>query len=173
MTPPSLPLNHVPAEKHNSSDRYLLVAITGEPGKWDAEKATVKKACDEVLESMDLDEVSVAVWRRDVVDHPSLIKLACKELSPSCKGATRVPISPGRTRADLKHEPTDGKIVETEQMMQNMEEAGSPMVMQSREDIEDEMREMAEDMGMSKEELEMMMKHDPALKGGNGMGGDL
>jgi len=53
--------------------------------------------------------------------------------------------------------------------MQNMEEAGSPMVMQSREDIEEEMKEMADEMGMTKEEMEAMM----AMGGGGGesMGG--
>jgi hypothetical protein len=48
--------------------------------------------------------------------------------------------------------------METEQMMQNMEDQGlPPMVMQSREDIEEELREMAEDMDMSPEEMEAMM----------------
>ena len=60
-------------------------------------------------------------------------------------------------------------LYQTEQMMQNMEEAGSPMVMQSREDIEEEMAEMAESMGMTKEEMDAMM----AMGGGGGddMGG--
>jgi hypothetical protein len=53
-------------------------------------------------------------------------------------------------------------------MMQNMEEAGSPMVMQSREDIEEEMKEMADEMGMTKEEMEAMM----AMGGGGGEGMD-
>lgn len=52
--------------------------------------------------------------------------------------------------------------------MQNMEEAGSPMVMQSREDIEEEMREMAEEMGLTPEEMEEMM-----AAGGGGGGGEL
>lgn len=60
-------------------------------------------------------------------------------------------------------------------MMQNMEEAGSPMVMQSREDIEEEMREMAEEMGMTPEEMEQMMAEEG---GGTGepageLGGEL
>ena len=33
-----------------SGDRYLLVAETVDPGKWDFEKATVKRACDEIFE---------------------------------------------------------------------------------------------------------------------------
>ena len=52
----------------------------------------------------------------------------------------------------------DRQLMETEQMMQNMEDQGlPPMVMQSREDIEEELREMAEDMDMSPEEMEAMM----------------
>jgi len=85
-------------------------------------------------------------------------------MSNSCKGNTRVPLRKGRDRNDAPHEPQERQLVETEQMMQNMEEAGSPMVMQSREDIEEEMREMAEDMGLTPEEMEAMM----ASGGGQG-----
>ena len=55
--------------------------------------------------------------------------------------------------------------------MQNMEEAGSPMVMQSREDIEEEMNEMAEEMGMTKAEMESMMAGGGGgVEGSDGMG---
>lgn len=74
------------------------------------------------------------------LDKKSLVRLGCKELSRSCKGA-RKPLGPSSragaggssSRNDSPHEPTDKQMLETEQMMQNMEEAGSPMVMQSRE----------------------------------------
>jgi hypothetical protein len=154
-----------------TDNHYLLVAETYEPGKWDHEKATLKRACDEIFETMDLDEISSAVWRRSVKDANALIKLACKELSSSCHGATRMPLLKGAVRADAVFTPSDSKLVETEQMMQNMEEAGQPMVMQSREDLEEEMREMADSMGMTQEELEGLMKTEGG--GGGGGGGEL
>ena len=61
-------------------------------------------------------------------------------------------------REDFVFDEQDRQLMETEQMMQNMEDQGlPPMVMQSREDIEEELREMAEDMDMSPEEMEAMM----------------
>ena len=44
------------------------------------------------------------------------------------------------------------------------------MVMQSREDLQDEMREMAEDMGMTPEEMDALMD---SYKGGGDEGGDV
>jgi hypothetical protein len=154
--------------ERKSGERFLLVAETEEPGKWDHERATIKRSCEDLLDSVDLEDLVVALWRHDFADANELKKTVCKEMSRSCKGNTRVPLPVGRKRDDAPHDPQEKQLVETEQMMQNMEEAGSPMVMQSREDIEEEMREMAEEMGLSPEEMEEMM-----AAGGGGGGEEL
>ena len=142
---------------------YLLVALMPEAGKWDHESASVARACQETLDDMDTEELAVALWKGEHSEK-DLLKLGCQELSNACKKSGRVPLKAERAfggakeRKDAVFEEIDGQLLETEQMMQNMEEAGSPMVMQSREDMEEEMREMAEEMGMTPEEMDEMMK---------------
>jgi len=160
------------AERKKEGARYLLVAETPEPGKWDHERASLRKACENSFESMDVDDLAVALWKGEYEDPKSLVNFACKEMAGVCKSKGRPPIKPpDRVRDDAPHDPQDSKLVETEQMMQNMEEAGSPMVMQSREDLEDEMRDMAEDMGMTKEEMDQLMSAYSS-GAGEGAGGD-
>ena len=56
----------------------------------------------------------------------------------------------------------DEQILQTEVMMQNMEDGGMPMVMQSRDDAMEELREGLADEGMSDEEIDAWMNraHD-------------
>jgi len=159
------------AAEKKSGERFLLVSTTAEPGKWDHERASILRACSNLMEEdVDQDELAVRLWRGDFVDASALKKAVCKEMSRACKGSTRKPLPKGRHREDAPHEAQDRQMLDTEQMMQNMEEAGSPMVMQSREDIEEEMREMAEEMGMTPEEMEAMMASGGG-GGGEEMGG--
>ena len=159
--------------ERKSDDSYLLLALEDTPGKWDHESASVSRACQQVLDDMDVEELAVAMWKGEsagISSAKDLVKFGCKELTNVCKGS-RKPLPAERRkggakeRADAIFDPQDQQLVDTEQMMQNMEEAGSPMVMQSREDLEEEMREMAEEMGMTPEEMEALMQ-----SGGNGAG---
>ena len=164
--------------ERKSGKNYLLVALEDGPGKWDHESASVARACQTTLDDMDMEELAVAMWKGPehaddggVGSAKELVKLGCKELSNACKGkAGRVPLADERAhggakeRLDAVFAPQEQQLIETEQMMQNMEEAGSPMVMQSREDMEEEMREMAEEMGMTPEEMDALM----ASGGGGG-----
>ena len=134
------------AEKKRGA-RHLLVASHEGIGKWDRETATVAKSCVKLFDSMDVDELSVALWRGGA---------ELSELTSRCKGGPRPALK--AEREDFVFDEQDRQLMETEQMMQNMEDQGlPPMVMQSREDIEEELREMAEDMDMSPEEMEAMM----------------
>jgi hypothetical protein len=142
------------AEKKRGA-RHLLVASHEGIGKWDRETATVAKSCVKLFDSMDVDELSVALWRGGA-ELAELTQLACAELTSRCKGGPRPALK--AEREDFVFDEQDRQLMETEQMMQNMEDQGlPPMVMQSREDIEEELREMAEDMDMSPEEMEAMM----------------
>jgi hypothetical protein len=111
--------------EQKSGESFLLVDVAEEPGKWDFEKATATRACTDVFDDMDLEELVVGVWRGDFKSAKELVKFGCNDLSRHCKGAMRPALPKGKARReDVAHEATDAKLIETEQMMQNMEEAG-------------------------------------------------
>ena len=49
--------------EQKSAQSFLLVAETDEPGKWDFEKSTVQRACTEVFDDMDLEDLVVSCFK--------------------------------------------------------------------------------------------------------------
>merc|ERR1711924_292585 len=68
-------------------------------------------------------------------------------------GGDRKPV-PAKGREDFPYEGSDKTWVDTERMMENMKDQGMPMVMQSREDMMEELYEQMEAEGLSREEAD-------------------
>ncbi|KAJ1459329.1 hypothetical protein M885DRAFT_585754 [Pelagophyceae sp. CCMP2097] len=157
-----------------SGDSYLMVesrkAISKQRKvirKWDRESATIRQSCANLFEDeiQDLDELIVPLWRGDL-NLKAAKALACKDLSNRC-GSARAKAPAGRE--DFPFEEQDASLLDTEKMMDNMAAQGMPMVMQSREDMMDELLEQLMSEGMSAEEAKEFM--DETTKNVNG-GGD-
>lgn len=154
------------SEKKNGGSYLLIEHHPDYYGVWDREKATVQRSCERLFEDMDVDELSVALWKGEL-DEAALVSLTCEELSNSCGKKNRPKLM--LERDDIAFEVTDAQLVETEQMMQSMEDSGMPpMVMQSRGDMEDELREMSEELGMSEEEMNEYMDSAKDMSAGGG-----
>ncbi|KAH8069805.1 hypothetical protein JL721_5697 [Aureococcus anophagefferens] len=131
-------------------------AAGGPIRKWDRESATAKRSCDLLFDDDigDVEELVVPLWRGDV-DEKAFKKLACKELSGRC-GKDRKPVN-AQGREDFEYDAQDKSLLDTERMMENMAAQGMPMVMQSREDMMEELDEQMEAEGMSREEADAFM----------------
>ena len=118
--------------------------------------ATAKRSCDLLFDDDigDVEELVVPLWRGDV-DEKAFKKLACRELSGRC-GKDRKPVNV-QGREDSEYDAQDKSLLDTERMMENMAAQGMPMVMQSREDMMEELYEQMEAEGMSREEADAFM----------------
>lgn len=121
--------------------------------KWDEESATIKRSCDFLMDEdiEDLEDFIVPLWR-GLPDKKAVTNLLCKELSNRCTGKNKQRTPVADDRQDFDYIEESHTLVETERMMQNMEEQGMPMVMQSRDDMMQELIESLEQEGMSAEE---------------------
>jgi len=138
-----------------SGKSYLLVDRRERGGpvrKWDRESATVKRSCDALFDDdvADLEDFIVPLWR-GLADAKAARTLLCKELSSRCSSKLRTAI-PDAGRDDFPYVEEVANLVETERMMQNMEDQGMPMVMQSRDDMLQELVEQLTAEGMSEDE---------------------
>jgi hypothetical protein len=148
-----------------SQKNYLQVWRTqrgGDIRKWDRESATVKRSCDVLLDDDvgDLEDVVVPLWRGGL-EEKAVKKLLCREASSRC-GKDRKPV---KDREDLEFNPQEKTLLDTERMMENMKDQGMPMVMQSREDMMEELYEQMEGEGLSRAEADAFMD---SVKGGEG-----
>jgi len=146
---------------------YLLVERRQRGGpirKWDRESATVKRSCSTLFDDdvPDLEDFIVPLWRGDL-DETSAKKLVCSELTNRC-GGSRKPVAAGRE--DFEFVDQDKTLLDTERMMENMAEQGMPMVMQSREDMMDELLESMVAEGMSEEEAQAFLEETTASVAG-------
>lgn len=140
-----------------SKKTYLLVERRQRGGpirKWDRESASVKRSCDRLFDEdiADLEDLIVPLWRG--LDEGDAKALACKELSSRCS-KPRKPVDDDRQ--DFEYEDQDKSLLDTERMMENMAEQGMPMVMQSREDMMDELMENMMAEGLTEEEARDFM----------------
>ena len=71
---------------------------------------------------------------------------------------------PAKGRTDLVLDAQDKTLLDTERMMENMKDQGMPMVMQSREDMMEELYEQMEAEGLSREEADAFME---SVQGGS------
>ena len=139
--------------------KYLLVDRRARGGdaqvrKWDRESATVKRSCDLLFDDdvADLEDFIVPLWRGTLESPKDASRLLCETLSGRCgKNKMRKPIA-DNGREDFPFIGEATSIVETERMMQNMEEQGMPMVMQSRDDMMQELLEGLMNEGMTEDE---------------------
>ena len=153
-------------KERSSKENFLQVHRTqrgGDIRKWDRESATAKRSCDVLFDEDlgDVDEIVVPLWRGDL-DEKGFKALMCKELSARC-GKDRKPVN-AKGREDFVFERQDKSLVETERMMENMKDQGMPMVMQSREDMMEELYEQMEAEGLSREEADAFME---SVQGGS------
>lgn len=140
-----------------SKKTYLLVERRQRGGpirKWDRESASVKRSCDRLFDEdiADLEDLIVPLWRG--LEEADAKALACKELSSRCS-KSRKPVDDDRE--DFEYEDQDKTLLDTERMMENMAEQGMPMVMQSREDMMDELMENMMAEGLTEEEARDFM----------------
>ena len=147
-----------------SGKNYLQVYRTqrgGDIRKWDRESATVKRSCDLLLDDDvgDLEDIVVPLWR-GLKDEKEFKKLLCRETTSRC-GKERKPV---KEREDLEFNRQEKTLLDTERMMENMKDQGMPMVMQSREDMMEELYEQMEAEGLSREEADAFME---SVQGGN------
>ena len=142
-----------------SSRNFLQVYRTqrgGQIRKWDRESATVKRSCDLLLDEDvgDVEDLVISLWKGDG-DEKGFKSLVCRELSARCKG-DRKPVNAGRV--DLPFDGQDKTLMDTERMMENMADQGMPMVMQSREDMMEELYEQMEAEGLSREDADAFIE---------------
>ena len=69
-----------------------------------------------------------------------------------------------KEREDLEFNRQEKTLLDTERMMENMKDQGMPMVMQSREDMMEELYEQMEAEGLSREEADAFME---SVQGGS------
>ena len=148
-----------------SGKNYLQVYRTqrgGDIRKWDRESATVKRSCDLLLDDDvgDLEDIVVPLWR-GLKDEKEFKKLLCRETTSRC-GKERKSV---KEREDLEFNRQEKTLLDTERMMENMKDQGMPMVMQSREDMMEELYEQMEAEGLSREEADAFME---SVQGGSG-----
>ena len=141
-----------------SSKNFLQVYRTQRGGairKWDVESASVKRSCDVLMDDdvESVEDLVIALWKGDV-ELKAFKKLACRELSGRCKGDRKEVIS----RTDELFNGQDKTLMDTERMMENMKEQGMPMVMQSREDMMEELYEQMEAEGLSREDADAFIE---------------
>eukprot|EP00635_Sarcinochrysidales_sp_CCMP3193_P001244 CAMPEP_0118905998 /NCGR_PEP_ID=MMETSP1166-20130328/9729_1 /TAXON_ID=1104430 /ORGANISM="Chrysoreinhardia sp, Strain CCMP3193" /LENGTH=311 /DNA_ID=CAMNT_0006845269 /DNA_START=45 /DNA_END=980 /DNA_ORIENTATION=- len=146
---------------------YLLLDVKSRDGpvrKWDRESATLKRSCDLLFDDdvEDLEDFIVPLWR-GLDSKKKASQLLCKELTTRCKGK-RVPV-PAAGRRDFDYVDEAKNLLETERMMQSMEEQGMPMVMQSRDDMMQELVEQLVDEGMSEDEAHEFIEATTANQG--------
>ena len=147
-----------------SGKNYLQVYRTqrgGDIRKSDRESATVKRSCDLLLDDDvgDLEDIVVPLWR-GLKDEKEFKKLLCRETTARC-GKERKPV---KEREDLEFDRQEKTLLDTERMMENMKDQGMPMVMQSREDMMEELYEQMEAEGLSREEADAFME---SVQGGS------
>lgn len=54
------------------------IAETEEPGKWDHERATLMRSCENLMDDIDMEDLVVALWKHELKDDKALKKLVCK-----------------------------------------------------------------------------------------------
>ena len=114
----------------------------------------MKRSCDPLLDDDvgDLEDIVVPLWR-GLKDEKAFKKLLCRETTSRC-GKERKPV---KEREDLEFNRQEKTLLDTERMMENMKDQGMPMVMQSREDMMEELYEQMEAEGFIKEEADASM----------------
>ena len=107
----------------------------------------------------DLEDIVVPLWR-GLKDDKEFMKLVCREPTSRC-GKERKAVKAGE---DLEFNRQEKTLLDTERMMENMKDQGMPMVMQSREDMMEELYEQMEAEGLSREEADAFME---SVQGGS------
>ena len=139
--------------------RFLFVERRNQVRKWDRETATVKKSCDLIFEDEleDVDQFALALWHGDVADPEQTRELLCHHLTDRCNYETRIPIDAvigDKVRQDYEFVEIDHRVVQAEQMQQNMADMGNPMAMHTPSEMEEILLEDMEERGMSEDEIE-------------------
>lgn len=165
------PYRPLTKKEAKSGKDYLLLERRQRGGPirtWDRESATAKRSCDLLFDEDvdDLDEFIVPLWRG--IGEKEAKTLLCKELSGRCS-KQRKPVDPNRE--DFQFMPQDKTLLETERMMENMADQGMPMVMQSRDDMLEELMESMMSEGMTEEEAKQFIE-DTTASIGSGAGGE-
>ena len=145
--------------------RFLFVERRNQFRKWDRESATVKKSCDLIFEEEleDVDQFALALWHGDVTDPEQTRELLCHHLTDRCNYETRIPIDAvigQKRRDDYEFIEIDHRVVQAEQMQQNMADMGNPMAMHTPSEMEEILLEDMEERGMSEDEIEAYIREE-------------
>ena len=145
--------------------RFLFIERRNQVRKWDRETATVKKSCDLIFEEEleDVDQFALALWHGDVSDPEQTRELLCHRLTDRCNYETRIPIDAiigEKKRNDYEFLEIDHRVVQAEQMQQNMADMGNPMAMHTPSEMEEILLEDMEERGMSEDEIEAYIRDE-------------
>jgi len=139
--------------------RFLFVERRDDVRKWDRETATVKKSCDLIFEEEieDVDQFALALWHNEIENPEQARELLCHHLTDRCNYETRIPIDAilgDAKRVDYEFVKVDHRVVEAEQIQQNMADGGNPMAMHTPDEMEEILLEDMEERGMTDSEIE-------------------
>eukprot|EP00658_Telonema_sp_P-2_P010310 TRINITY_DN13887_c0_g1_i3.p1 TRINITY_DN13887_c0_g1~~TRINITY_DN13887_c0_g1_i3.p1 ORF type:complete len:254 (-),score=61.72 TRINITY_DN13887_c0_g1_i3:256-1017(-) len=110
-------------------DGRTVLDRQGGPGHCKRECQTIARSCEELVESVDPDDLQVALWRE--VDLPTLRESLCREWSGVCPQKKRAVVR----KVDEKFKPKTEKEIELDEMMAKMEAMGMGGTMMSTDDL--------------------------------------
>jgi hypothetical protein len=116
----------------------LKLTDTGKPSKCNSECATIARACSDVTESMDLSDLSEALFSGK--SRSSLTQTACYDMTDAC--TAKPPPVPLDRAPGPPHVPMSADEAEREAMMARMKAAGLGGKMYNRDDIMSQMDDL-------------------------------
>eukprot|EP00882_Tetradesmus_deserticola_P022308 GHRQ01024208.1.p1 GENE.GHRQ01024208.1~~GHRQ01024208.1.p1 ORF type:complete len:316 (+),score=128.64 GHRQ01024208.1:278-1225(+) len=116
-------------------DKIKLVD-TQQPSKCNTECATIARACSQVADSLDLSDLSEALYSGK--SRSAITQLACYQMSNACR--VKPPPVPKDRAPGPAHTPMSAGEAEREQMMARMKAAGMGGQMYNREDLMQQMQ---------------------------------
>lgn len=146
-------------------DRIKLVD-TQQASKCNTECATIARACSQVTDSLDLSDLSEALYSGK--SRSALTQLACYEMSNACR--VKPPPVPKDRAPGPAHTPMSAGEAEREAMMARMKAAGLGGQMYNREDLMQQMQglqQQADDGEISSTPMTEMSGDAPAAAAGS------
>ncbi|KAG2491405.1 hypothetical protein HYH03_010196 [Edaphochlamys debaryana] len=119
---------------------YLKMKDTGKMGKCKSECRTIARACEQIAEDLDLTDLSAMLYKGK--KRAAISNWMCHESSDSCTVTTK---HVHKDRVDEEHVPMDPDEISSVKMLRNMKAAGLSGSMYSRETMQEELAELAEE----------------------------
>lgn len=138
----------------------LKLVETGAPSSCNSECRTIARACENLIEEVDLTELSGKLYS-GTLQRAALTNWMCREESDYC--SSKVPPVPKDRARGPKHVPLTSDEIERRDMMRKMKKAGLKGTMYNRDNLQAEMEEMRE-MGYDMGDLDDMDEIDEAAE---------